>query len=132
MVDGTASGQIPNIVIQPQIPPSTPLEHPAQKPFMCLHLCLILHKHGNKKLKIKTYDCRCVDFSHRNQLSFQTSHYHDATHPHFIFHPDQNITVQGKCLDVAGKQKQDYAMMPKLIIVMDKETKMVSRWSVYS
>ncbi len=31
MVDGTASGQIPNIVIQPQIPPSTPLERPAQQ-----------------------------------------------------------------------------------------------------
>ena len=31
VVDGTASGQIPNIVIQPQIPPSTPLEHPAQQ-----------------------------------------------------------------------------------------------------
>ena len=31
VVDGTASGQIPNIVIQPQIPPTTPLEHPAQQ-----------------------------------------------------------------------------------------------------
>ncbi len=45
----------------------------------------------------------------RNQLSFQTSHCHDATHPHFIFHPSQNITVQSKHLDVAGKQKHDDA-----------------------
>ncbi|WP_373685072.1 hypothetical protein [Acinetobacter sp. YH12134] len=51
----------------------------------------------------------CVDFSYRNQRSFQTSHCHDATHPHFIFHPDQNISVQDKCLDVAGKQKHDGA-----------------------
>ena len=26
-----------------------------------------------------------------------------------IFHPDQNISVQDKCLDVAGKQKHDGA-----------------------
>lgn len=61
------------------------------------------------KLKIKTYDGRCVDFSRSNQRSIQTSHCHDGTNQHFIFHPDQSITVQGKCLDVAGKQKHDAA-----------------------
>ena len=73
----------------------TPMPYPAQT--------------WQQKVKIKTYDGRCVDFSRSNQPSIQTSHCHDGTNQHFIFHPDQSITVQGKCLDVAGKQKHDGA-----------------------
>lgn len=54
VVDGTASGQIPNIVIQPQIAASTSVERVAQQTFMCQYLGLILLKHSNKKFKIKT------------------------------------------------------------------------------
>ena len=43
-----------------------------------------------------------------------TSHCHDATHPNFIFHPDQNITVQSKCLNMAGNRNM---MMLKLLLI---------------
>lgn len=109
MVDVTASGQIPNIVIQPQLPPSTPLEYPAQQTIYVPIPMPYPTQTWQQKLKIKTYDGRCVDFSCSNQRSIQISYCHDGTNQHFIFHPDQSITVQGKCLDVAGKQKHDGA-----------------------
>lgn len=109
VVDGTASGQIPNIVIQPQIPASTPVERSAQQTIYMPTPMPYPAQTWQQKVKIKTYDGRCVDFSRSNQRSIQTSHCHDGTNQHFIFHPDQSITVQGKCLDVAGKQKHDGA-----------------------
>ena len=118
MVNGTASGQIPNIVIQPQIPPSTPLEHPAQKTIYVPTPMPYPTQTWQQKLKIKTYEGRCVDFSRSNQRSIQTSHCRDGTNQHFIFHPDQSITVQGKYLDVARKQKQDGISMVSVFVVL--------------
>lgn len=66
-----------------------------------------------QKLKIKTYDGRCVDFSHSNQRSIQTSHFYDGTNQHFIFHPDQSITVQGKCLDIYNANMKMYSCNQK-------------------
>ena len=54
MVDGTASGQIPNIVLQPQIPPSTPLEHPAQQTIYVPTPMPYPTQTWQQKLKIKT------------------------------------------------------------------------------
>jgi uncharacterized membrane protein len=44
-----------------------------------------------------------------NQRELLASRCHDGHNQQFIFQPDQSITVQGKCLDIAGKIEHDGA-----------------------
>ncbi|NHB65504.1 ricin-type beta-trefoil lectin domain protein [Acinetobacter sp. GFQ9D192M] len=109
VVGQTASEQVPNIIIQPEIPPATPAQHPAQKIIYVPIPMPDSTQTGMQKVKIKTYDGRCLGLNQSNQRELLASRCHDGHNQQFIFQPDQSITVQGKCLDIAGKIEHDGA-----------------------
>lgn len=62
-------------------------------------------------LKIRTHDNRCVELNPANQKDLLASPCQNISNQNFIYHQDKSITVQGKCLDVSGKNKNDGAQV---------------------
>lgn len=64
-----------------------------------------------RTLQIRTHDNRCVELSPFNQKELLASRCQSTFHQKFNYNQDKSITVQGKCLDVSGANKNDGAQV---------------------
>ncbi len=56
---------------------------------------------------IQTHDGRCLNLNNQNGRELLASKCNGSFNQQFSFNANQEIMVNGKCLDVAGAQKQD-------------------------
>ena len=64
-----------------------------------------------KEVKIRTYDNRCLELSPFNEKELLASRCQNTSNQKLVYHEDKSITVQGKCLDVSGANKNDGAQV---------------------
>ena len=64
-----------------------------------------------KEVQIRTYDNRCIELSPINQKVLLASRCQNTSNQKFVYHQNKSITVQGKCLDVSGANKNDGAQV---------------------